>query len=113
VPAKTAAELGDRAWRDLLERHHATVRAMLGRYRGTEIATAGDGFFATFDGPARGVRCAKAVIEAVRPLGLELRAGLHTGEVETMGDNVGGITVHIEARSGRLLVARRSWCRRR
>jgi class 3 adenylate cyclase/pimeloyl-ACP methyl ester carboxylesterase len=102
---ETAADLGDRAWRDLLERHHATVRAMLGRYRGNEIATAGDGFFATFDGPARGVRCAKAVIEAVRPLGLEVRAGLHTGEVETMGDNVGGITVHIGARVGALAEA--------
>ena len=99
---KTAADLGDRAWRDLLERHHATVRAMLGRYRGREIATAGDGFFATFDGPARGVRCARAIIEAVQQLGLQVRAGLHTGEVETIGENVGGITVHIGARVGAL-----------
>jgi class 3 adenylate cyclase len=99
---KRAADLGDRAWRDLLERHHAVVRAMLGRYRGTEIETAGDGFFATFDGPARGVRCARAIIEAIRPLGLEVRAGLHPGEVETTGENVRGITVHIGARVGAL-----------
>jgi class 3 adenylate cyclase len=97
---RTAAELGDRAWRDLLQRHHATVRAMLGRYRGTEIDTSGDGFFATFDGPARGVRCAKAIIEAVRPLGLEVRAGLHTGEVETIDEKVAGIAVHIGERVG-------------
>jgi class 3 adenylate cyclase len=99
-----AADLGDRAWRDLLERHHATVRAMLGRYRGKEIDTAGDGFFATFDGPARGVRCARAIIDAVKRLGLEVRAGLHTGEVETLGENVGGIAVHIGARVGALAV---------
>jgi class 3 adenylate cyclase/alpha-beta hydrolase superfamily lysophospholipase len=93
-----AAEAGDRAWRQLLERHHQTVRAMLGRYRGREIDTAGDGFFATFDGPARGVRCARAIVEAVRPLGLEVRLGLHTGEVETIDDKVGGIAVSIGAR---------------
>jgi class 3 adenylate cyclase len=93
-----ATELGDRAWRDLLERHHANVRAMIGRYRGTEIDTAGDGFLATFDGPARGVRCAQAIAEAVEPLGLEIRAGLHTGEVETIDGKVGGLAVHIGAR---------------
>jgi class 3 adenylate cyclase len=97
-----ATELGDRAWRDLLERHHGVVRAMLGRYRGTEIDTAGDGFLATFDGPARGVRCAQSIAEAVQPLGLEIRAGLHTGEVETIDGKVGGIAVHIGARVGAL-----------
>jgi class 3 adenylate cyclase len=95
--AKTS-ELGDRAWRELLERHHAIVRAMIGRYRGIEIDTAGDGFLATFDGPARGVRCAMAITEAVRTLGLEVRAGMHTGEVETIDGKVGGIAVHIGAR---------------
>jgi class 3 adenylate cyclase len=93
-----ALALGDRAWRELVERHHATVRAMLQRYRGREMDTAGDGFFATFDGPARGIRCALAIAEAVRPLGLEVRAGLHTGEVETIEAKVGGIAVNIGAR---------------
>jgi len=93
-----AAELGDSSWRALLERHHATVRAMLARYRGREVDTAGDGFFATFDGPARAVRCAMAIAAAVRPLGIEIRAGLHTGEVELVGDKVGGIAVHTGAR---------------
>jgi class 3 adenylate cyclase len=97
-----AADLGDRAWRDLLERHHAVIRAMIGRYRGSEIDTAGDGFFATFDGPARGVKCAQAISEAVRRLGLEVRAGLHAGEVETIDGRVGGIAVHIGARVGAL-----------
>jgi class 3 adenylate cyclase/pimeloyl-ACP methyl ester carboxylesterase len=94
------AELGDAGWRGLVERHHATVRALLARYRGREIDTAGDGFFASFDGPARAVRCAQAAVEAVRPLGIEMRAGLHTGEVETIGDKVGGIAVSIGARIG-------------
>jgi class 3 adenylate cyclase len=91
-------ELGDRAWGELLEHHHETVRALIGRYRGVEIDTAGDGFFATFDGPARGVRCARGIVDAVRTLGVEVRAGLHTGEVETIGGKVGGIGVHIGAR---------------
>jgi class 3 adenylate cyclase len=99
---KRAAELGDRGWRDLVERHHATVRAMLARYRGTEVDTAGDGFFATFDGPARAVKCAKAVIEAVRPLGIEVRIGVHTGEVETIDGKVGGLGVVIGSRVGAL-----------
>lgn len=94
------AELGDAGWRDLLERHHAIVRALLVRYRGREIDTAGDGFFASFDGPARAVRCAQAVVEAVRSLGIEIRAGVHTGEVETIGEKVGGIAVNIGARIG-------------
>jgi class 3 adenylate cyclase len=94
------AELGDAGWRDLVERHHATVRALLARYRGRELDTAGDGFFASFDGPARAVRCAEAAVEAVKPLGIEIRAGVHTGEVETVGDKVGGIAVSIGARIG-------------
>jgi class 3 adenylate cyclase len=97
-----ATELGDLAWKDLIEQHHSVVRAMLGRYRGSEVNTAGDGFFATFDGPARGVRCALAIREAVRRLGLEIRGGLHTGEVETINDGAGGIAVHIGARVGAL-----------
>jgi class 3 adenylate cyclase len=97
---KTAAELGDRAWLELVQRHHSTVRALLARYRGTEIDAAGDGFLAIFDGPARGVRCARAIVEAVKGLGLEIRAGLHTGEVETIDGRVGGIAVNIGARVG-------------
>lgn len=97
-----ATKLGDRAWRDLVERHHATVRALLGRYRGAEMDTAGDGFFATFDGPARGVRCAQAITRAVQPLGIEVRAGLHTGEVELVDHKAGGIAVIIGARVGAL-----------
>ncbi|HEY7561116.1 MAG TPA: adenylate/guanylate cyclase domain-containing protein [Gaiellaceae bacterium] len=97
---KKAAELGDAGWRELVERHHATVRSLLARYRGREIDTAGDGFFASFDGPARAVRCAEAAVEAVRPLGIEIRAGVHTGEVETIAGKVGGIAVAIGARIG-------------
>jgi class 3 adenylate cyclase len=93
-----ASSLGDRAWSDLLARHHALVRRQIAHFRGREIATAGDGFLALFDGPARGVRCGLAIRDAVRALGLEVRAGLHTGECERMGDNVGGIAVHIGAR---------------
>ena len=78
-----------------------TVRAMLARYRGTEVKTTGDGFLATFDGPARAVKCAQAICEAVKPLGLEVRAGCHTGEIELLGADVGGIAVHIGARVAR------------
>jgi class 3 adenylate cyclase len=99
---KKVAEIGDRGWRELVERHHATVRAMLARYRGTEVDTAGDAFFATFDGPARGVKCAQAIIDAVRPIGIEVRAGVHTGEVETIDGKVGGLGVVIGARVGAL-----------
>ena len=95
-----AAELGDADWRELVERHHSTVRALLARYRGKEINTAGDGFFASFDGPARAVRCAEAAVEAVRPLGIEIRAGVHTGEVSAVAGEIGGIAVHIGARLG-------------
>jgi class 3 adenylate cyclase/pimeloyl-ACP methyl ester carboxylesterase len=94
------AELGDAAWRALIERHHSIVRALLARYRGREVDTAGDGFFASFDGPARAVRCAEAAVEAVKPLGIEIRAGVHTGEVATIGDKVGGVAVSIGARIG-------------
>lgn len=95
---KRAAALGDRAWRQLLEAHHGIVRSHLARFRGREIDTAGDGFFASFDGPARAVLCACAISEAVRGLGLEVRAGLHTGEVEVSGERPRGIAVHIGAR---------------
>ena len=93
-----AIELGDRAWRELLERHHALVRRELVRFRGREIDTAGDGFFAAFDGPARAIRCACAIVDGVRELGLEVRAGLHTGECEVADGKVAGIAVHTGAR---------------
>ncbi len=94
----TAAAVGDRAWRDLLQAHHATVRRELVRFRGRELDTAGDGFLAAFDGPARAVRCAGAIRDAVRTLGVRIRAGLHTGECEVMGDKLSGLAVHIGAR---------------
>src|SRR5436190_17789197 len=93
-----AAALGDAGWRDLLAAHHEVVRRELERYRGREIGMTGDGFLATFDGPARAVRCAGAVAQAVLRLGVEVRAGLHTGEVEYVGENVAGIAVHTAAR---------------
>jgi pimeloyl-ACP methyl ester carboxylesterase len=93
-----AVELGDRGWRDLLERHHARTRAELRRFRGVELDTAGDGFFARFDGPARAIRCACAIRDAVGELGLELRAGLHTGECEVLDGKIAGIAVSIGAR---------------
>ena len=93
-----AAELGDRKWRDLLAEHHSRVRRELARYRGIELDTAGDGFFARFDGPARAIRCACGIREAVRELGLEIRAGLHTGECELLEGKVAGIAVAIGAR---------------
>jgi class 3 adenylate cyclase len=95
---KRASDLGDAAWRELLDRHDATVRRQLDRYRGTEVKTVGDGFLATFDGPARAIQCALAVRENLQPLGLDVRAGIHTGEIERRGDDVGGIAVHIGAR---------------
>jgi pimeloyl-ACP methyl ester carboxylesterase len=93
-----AAELGDRRWRDLLDNHHNAIRRSLARFRGREIKTTGDGMLATFDGPARGVLCACVIADEVRSLGLTVRAGLHTGECEIIGDDVGGIAVHIGAR---------------
>jgi class 3 adenylate cyclase len=93
-----AARLGDREWRELLERHHALVRRQLERFRGEEVDTAGDGFVASFDGPARGIRCAAAIAESVSALGLSIRAGLHTGEAELVDGKLAGIAVHIAAR---------------
>jgi pimeloyl-ACP methyl ester carboxylesterase len=93
-----AAKLGDRRWGDVLEQHHAVVRRELDRFRGHEVDTAGDGFFATFDGPARAVRAAWAIRYGVRELGIEIRAGVHTGECELMQDKIGGIAVHTGAR---------------
>jgi len=97
-----AAELGDRDWRALLERHDAAVRRQLTLHRGREVKTMGDGFLATFDGPARAIRCACAVQDEVTSLGIEVRAGIHTGEVELIGDDVGGMAVNIGARIGAL-----------
>ena len=91
-------ELGDARWRELVERHHALVRALLGRFGGRELDTAGDGFFASFDGPIRAIRCAHAIRESIGGLGLEVRAGLHTGECEVIGDKLTGIAVNIGAR---------------
>ena len=107
-----ATRLGDRAWRDLLGRHHAAVRRELMRWRGREVDTAGDGFLATFDGPARAIRCAVAAVDAVRGLGIEIRAGVHTGEVEVSNGDLRGIAVHIGSRvsgiagPGEVLVSR-------
>jgi class 3 adenylate cyclase len=107
-----ASKLGDRAWRELLVRHHDQIRAKLADFRGREVDTAGDGFFATFDGPARAIRCACAISEAIRDLGLEIRAGLHTGECELLDGKASGIAVHIGARvaalaqPGEVLVSR-------
>jgi class 3 adenylate cyclase len=98
-----AAELGDAHWRELLATHQETVRRELGAFRGREIKTLGDGYLATFDGPARAIRCGFALADSIRQLGLDLRIGLHTGEVELIGgDDVGGIAVHIAARIGAL-----------
>ncbi|HEX6130132.1 MAG TPA: adenylate/guanylate cyclase domain-containing protein [Actinomycetota bacterium] len=93
-----ASRLGDAAWHELLGKHHSAVRAELQRHRGVEVDTAGDGFFATFDGPARAVECARSIAETVRSLGVEVRAGVHTGEIEVARDEVRGISVHIGAR---------------
>jgi class 3 adenylate cyclase/pimeloyl-ACP methyl ester carboxylesterase len=93
-----AAELGDRGWNELLERHNRVVRRELAAFRGREVSTAGDSFMATFDGPARGIRCAQSISQAVERLGLQIRAGLHTGEVERVAGDIRGIAVHIGAR---------------
>jgi class 3 adenylate cyclase len=97
-----ASELGDRRWREVLELHGATLRKELARFRGREVKTMGDGFMATFDGPARAIKCGQAIASAVANEGLQVRVGLHTGEVEVMGDDVGGIAVNIAARVGAL-----------
>jgi class 3 adenylate cyclase len=94
----TAAEVGDRRWRELLEAHNAVVRQELLRYHGREVDSAGDGFLATFDGPARAIGCASAIVRGVRELGLEVRAGLHAGECEIADGKVAGIAVHTGAR---------------
>jgi class 3 adenylate cyclase len=95
-----AARLGDRAWGELLEAHHTRARAELARYRGREVDVAGDGFLATFDGPARAIGCALAIIASMEELGIAIRAGVHTGEVEMRGEAVRGIAVHVGARVG-------------
>jgi pimeloyl-ACP methyl ester carboxylesterase len=95
---RTAAALGDRKWRGVLERHYDVVRDSLESWRGREVKSIGDGFLATFDGPARGIRCARQIIESSGPLGLQVRAGIHTGECELIGNDIGGMAVHIAAR---------------
>jgi class 3 adenylate cyclase len=95
---RRAAEMGDRDWRALLDAHDAVVRSQLARFRGREVNTSGDGFLAMFDGPQRAIRCAMAIRDAVQALGIEVRAGLHTGECEVRDDDIGGIAVHIGAR---------------
>jgi class 3 adenylate cyclase len=99
---KRAAEMGDRRWRETLESHDQIMRSELQRFRGREVKTTGDGFLATFDGPARAIRCALAAAGAILPHGIEIRAGLHCGEVELIGEDIGGIAVHIAARVGAL-----------
>jgi class 3 adenylate cyclase len=102
---KRAAELGDRRWRALLDRHDTLLREEIARFRGREVKTLGDGFLATFDGPARAVRCATSIVEGVRTLDLQVRGGVHTGEIEIKGDDIGGIAVHIAARVAALAEA--------
>ena len=107
-----ASTMGDRAWKEMLERHNKLVREELRRYRGEERGTAGDGFLATFDGPARAVRAAHSIARLVETLGIQIRAGVHTGEVEIVGDDIAGMGVHIGARiaslagPGEVLVSR-------
>ena len=95
---RAAADLGDRRWREVLERHQREVREALGRFNGREVKSTGDGFLATFDGPARAIHCATAILRSSEASGIGVRAGLHTGECEVMGDDIGGIAVHIAAR---------------
>jgi class 3 adenylate cyclase len=96
--SERAAELGDREWAELLARHNATIRQQLGLFRGGEVDTAGDGFFASFDGPARAIRCARAIVELVHELGLDVRVGVHTGECEIVSGKPTGIAVNTGAR---------------
>ncbi len=109
---RTAVDLGDHRWREVLEHHQALVREALIRFRGREVKSTGDGFLATFDGPARAIRCARSILDASQSVGVGVRAGLHTGECEVMGDDIGGIAVHIAARvsalagPGEVLVSR-------
>ncbi|HVC70331.1 MAG TPA: adenylate/guanylate cyclase domain-containing protein [Acidimicrobiales bacterium] len=107
-----ATRLGDHRWAQMLDRHDSIVASELERFRGRKVNPTGDGLLATFDGPARAIKCAMAICEAVRALGIEVRAGLHVGEVETRGDDIGGIAVHIGQRvsslagTGEVLVSR-------
>ena len=103
------AKLGDRRWRELLERHDALIRAELKRHGGREIKTTGDGFLATFEGPARAIECAQAIVAGAGSLGIEIRAGVHTGECEVVGDDVAGMAVHIGARVGALARSGEVW----
>ena len=108
---ETAVALGDRQWRNVLESHDAMAHALVGQHRGRVVKMTGDGVLATFDGPGRAIRCALALRDALRPLGITIRAGVHTGEVELLGDDIGGVGVHIaarivgHARGGELLVS--------
>jgi class 3 adenylate cyclase len=102
---KRATQIGDARWRELLAAHHAAVRRELERFSGREVKTLGDGFLATFDGPARAIHCAHAIAEAAQSGGVQVRIGVHCGEIELMGDDVGGIAVHIAARIGALAEA--------
>jgi class 3 adenylate cyclase len=102
---KTAASLGDRRWREVLASHREAVGDSITRWRGREVKSLGDGFLATFDGPARGIRCAREIVASSAPLGIRVRAGLHTGECEVMGDDIGGMAVHIAARVSALAAA--------
>ncbi len=95
---RRASEIGDRRWRTILDQHDQIIRREIGRFRGREVKTLGDGFLATFDGPARAVRCARSICGAVGPLGLEVRSGVHTGEVEINGQDIVGIAVNVAAR---------------
>jgi class 3 adenylate cyclase/pimeloyl-ACP methyl ester carboxylesterase len=105
----TAAAMGDAKWRTVVEQHDRVAMTLVARFRGTYVRSTGDGLLATFDGPARGVRCAQAIIDAMQPLGLEVRAGLHTGEVELAGADLAGVGVHIGARIGSLAAPSEVW----
>jgi class 3 adenylate cyclase len=108
-----AATIGDQEWRELLKRHHRILRSSLERYGGREVHTAGDGFLATFDSPLRAIECARAAGETLRSIGLEIRAGVHTGEIELSGGDVQGIAVHLGARIAALAGAGEGLCPRR
>jgi class 3 adenylate cyclase/pimeloyl-ACP methyl ester carboxylesterase len=105
----TATTMGDAKWRRLIEEHDRIAKGLIGRFRGTYVRGTGDGLLATFDGPARGVRCAQAIVEAMKPLGVEVRAGLHTGEIEYGGHDLAGVGVHIGARVGALAGSNEVW----
>jgi class 3 adenylate cyclase len=109
---RLAAELGDRRWRRVLEDHHEAVRRNLVRFRGREVKTTGDGFLAAFDGPARAIRAAEAIRAELGELGLRVRVGLHTGECELLGQDIGGIAVHIAARVLSQAAPGEIWCSR-